>query len=204
MLANDTLGDCTIAAVGHAVQTWTANASKEATVNDAIAIEYYEKWDGYNPNDPETDQGGVELSVLKDWQKQGFNGTPLKAFAEVNPLNVYHVKATIALFGGIYIGVELPLTAQDQNIWQLDPNASTNASAPGSWGGHALWVPTYDVNTLTCITWGAPKQMTWDWFQKYCSESYALFSPAFLGTSGVAPSGLNMTALLSDLAQVQD
>ena len=34
MMLNDTLGDCTIAGCGHAVQVWTANTGSEATVPD--------------------------------------------------------------------------------------------------------------------------------------------------------------------------
>src|ERR1035438_8289552 len=34
MMMNDTLGDCTIAGVGHAVQVWTANTSGIVTVPD--------------------------------------------------------------------------------------------------------------------------------------------------------------------------
>src|SRR5271170_5227132 len=47
MLMNDTLGDCTIAGVGHAVQVLTANATKEAVITDDMALRYYESWDGY-------------------------------------------------------------------------------------------------------------------------------------------------------------
>ena len=64
MMLNDRLGCCTISAIGHAVQTWTANAlGRELTVPDSTILEYYEKWNGYNPADPATDQGGVELDV---------------------------------------------------------------------------------------------------------------------------------------------
>ena len=75
MMLNDQLGCCTIAAVGHAVQTWTANAiGRELTVPDSAILATYEKWDGYNPTDPSTDLGGVELDVLKAWRQQGFDG----------------------------------------------------------------------------------------------------------------------------------
>ena len=58
MMLNDQLGCCTIAAVGHAVQTWTANAmGRELTVPDSAILEHYEKWDGYNPADPSTRPG---------------------------------------------------------------------------------------------------------------------------------------------------
>ena len=43
---------------------------------------YYENWDGYVPGNPSTDTGGIELDVLNDWQKQGFAGHALMAFAD--------------------------------------------------------------------------------------------------------------------------
>jgi hypothetical protein len=84
MMLNDRLGCCTISAVGHAVQTWTANAlGRELTVPDSSILEYYEKWDGYNPADPATDQGGVEIDVLNDWRQQGFGGVSLDAYVAI-------------------------------------------------------------------------------------------------------------------------
>jgi len=53
MMLNDRLGCCTISAVGHAVQTWTANAlGRELTVPDSTILEYYEKWDAMTPPTP--------------------------------------------------------------------------------------------------------------------------------------------------------
>ena len=82
MMLNDTLGDCTIAGCGHAIQVWTANTGSMVTVPDATIESYYEKWDGYVPGNPSTDNGGIELDVLNDWQKQGFAGNTLMAFAD--------------------------------------------------------------------------------------------------------------------------
>ena len=56
--------------------------------------------------------------------------------------------------------------------------------------------------TMTCITWGGLKKMTWAWFEKYCSEAYALVSKDWLNASGVSPSGLDLAALEKDLEAV--
>src|SRR5215469_7613863 len=82
MMKNDTLGDCTIAGVAHAIQVWTANTGSIQTTPDSTVVEYYEKWDGYVAGDPSTDRGGIELDVLNDWKKNGFNGHKLAAFAD--------------------------------------------------------------------------------------------------------------------------
>ena len=74
--------------------------------------------------------------------------------------------------------------------------------APGSWGGHAVIIGAYDNNTLTCITWGAPKKMTWSFWDAYCDEAYALLSPDWATGQKAAPSGFDLAALQADLKQV--
>ena len=70
MMLNDTLGDCTIAGAGHAVQVWTANTASIATLPDPTIESYYQQWDGYVPGNSSTDNGGVELDVLNDWRRK--------------------------------------------------------------------------------------------------------------------------------------
>src|ERR1700675_4530505 len=75
MMMNDTLGDCTIAACGHALQVFTGGKINEP---DATIESYYSKWCGYVPGDPSTDNGGVELDVLNDWKAQTMDGHVLE------------------------------------------------------------------------------------------------------------------------------
>ena len=196
-MLNTDLSCCTISAVGHAVQAWSLNAlGREFTVPDAVILQYYEKWDGYNPSDPSTDQGGIELDVLNDFRQQGFDGVTLDAYASVDITHPDKIKQAVWMFVGAYIGVELPLDAQDQDVWDVTTGPG---GEPASWGGHAIYLVGYDALTLTCITWGAPKKMTWAWLAKYCSEAYALVSKACLNSSGVSPVGLNLSAMDEDV-----
>ena len=100
---NDQLGDCTIAAVIHSLQVFSLNASTELIFTDVDALKYYEAWCGYDPSNPLSDQGGIELDVLNAWKAQELAGHELKAFAAVSPKNLVEVKTAISLFGGIYI-----------------------------------------------------------------------------------------------------
>jgi hypothetical protein len=193
----DGLGDCTIAGCGHAIQVWTANTGSMVTVPDATILNYYEQWDGYVPGNPSTDNGGIELDVLNDWQKQGLAGNALMAFADPKPANLTEVRQAIALFGGVYIGLSLPLTAQTQNVWDVVPKGGANAK-PGSWGGHCVFVPKYDAKGFTCITWGQLKTMTVAFWNKYCDEAHALLSQDWLTAKG-APSGFDQAQLQADL-----
>ena len=291
LMLNDQLGCCTIAGVAHAVQVWTANAGTEVTVPDSVVLNYYQTWDGYNPANPATDQGGTELDVLNDWHQQGFSGRALDAYGalelDAGPhlrLPMMDVMDAIWLFGGAYIGLELPLSAQNQEVWGIaqgggpikisqkakvkSQNSKVQATLslgvpnchvwefaqrpggakarqkskgksqkakptstlspgvlihkvweiaqracgakasqqspdePGSWGGHAVYVVGYDSETLTCITWGQLKKMTWAWFAQYCSEAYGLVSKDWLKASGISPSGFDLATLEADLAEV--
>jgi hypothetical protein len=201
MMLNDKLGDCTIAGCGHAVQVWTANTGSEVTVPDSAVLAAYESWDGYNPADPSTDQGGIELDVLNDWQKNGFSGNALLAFADPKPATLVEVHQSIALFGGVYIGLALPITAQNQDVWDVVPHGGANAKK-GSWGGHCVFVPKYDQNGFTCITWGQLKTMTLAFWKEYCDEAHALLSQDWLTAKG-APNGFNQAQLLADLKAIK-
>ncbi len=44
MMLNDNLGDCTIAALGHAIQVWSANRYREITLPDTAILAAYEQW----------------------------------------------------------------------------------------------------------------------------------------------------------------
>jgi hypothetical protein len=200
MMLNDTLGDCTIAACGHAVQVWTANTGSEVTLPNATIEKYYEEWDGYVPGDPSTDNGGIELDVLNDWKKQGLAGHKLMAFADPRFANLTEVRQSIALFGGVYIGLAMPLTAQTQDVWDVVAGGGPDTE-PGSWGGHAVFVPMYDRNGFTCITWGQQKIMTVAFWNQYCDEAHTLLSEDWLSAND-SPSGFDQAQLLADLKAI--
>jgi hypothetical protein len=209
MMLNDNLGNCTIAAVGHAEQIWSIAAdgpNSELTVPDALILEKYQQWCGYNPADPSTDLGGVEIDVLNSWRSRGFHPSshphhhPLIAYADPDPMNLVHVRQAIQLFGGVYIGLQLPISAQSQDIWA--PAAGPNGE-PGSWGGHAVFVPAYDAETFTCITWGGLQKMTVSFWDECVDEVHALIEAEFLkGATGETPAGFDLEILLKDVAQV--
>jgi hypothetical protein len=206
MLMNDTLGDCTCAAIGHAVQVLTANASTEAVVTDAEVLGIYENWCGYNPADPSTDQGGICLDVLNDFKQQGFAGHKLLAFASALPANTQHIQQAINLFGGVYIGLGLPVSAQAQTgnggTWDVVPQNAAGDSTAGSWGGHCVWVCSYDATGLLCITWGALQKMTWPFWNAYVDECYGLVGQDWINSAGNAPNGFALAALESDVVQI--
>jgi hypothetical protein len=203
MMLNDTLGDCTCAAIGHEVQVATANHGSETTLPDSAILTAYEAVSGYRPGQPDTDNGAAMLDVLKYWRKVGVGGHRIVGFAKVNPLVWLEVRQAIALFGGMYIGLALPTSAETQNTWSLagaGPRPFAPDFQPGGWGGHCVFVPAYTADGfLKCITWGAPKLLTRAWLRVICDEAYVVISDDWASSTTSAPNGFDKQQLLADL-----
>lgn len=198
MMLNDKLGCCVIAAGFHALQTLIMSQENLnidrgllSTIHpsDDLVLRYYEQWGGYIVGDDSTDQGMDITTKLKNWVKQGLGGYLLIGFADPHPMDLRHIKQSIALFGGIDIGLLLPLAWQGAKVWDMVPS-----DQPGSWGGHDVWVVDYDAEGLWCITWGELQRITWRGFQWACDEAHTLVSADFKPMVGFDLAGLK-TAL---------
>jgi len=111
MMGNNALGDCTCAALGHALQVWTANANPPIdTEPDANIIQLYSEATGYKSGDASTDKGGVEQDVLTYAMLSGIPVTSgrhrISAFVEIDPANFADVKLAIYEAGLCYLGFE--------------------------------------------------------------------------------------------------
>lgn len=205
LMLNDRLGDCTCAAAGHLEQLWSALAGNQFIPTDGSVLSLYEKSCGYNPGDSSTDQGGVEDDVLSYWHDNPtiLGGSGPAAFCSVRPGFHNDVKNSIWLFGAAYIGVDLPVSAQSQAIWDVPAGGAIGPGAPGSWGGHAIIACDYDDAGLAVITWGAIKRMTWAFWDAYCDESHGVAGKDLVGASpaALAPSGFNWDQLMADMAE---
>lgn len=201
MMNNDKVGDCTCAAAGHLVMEWTDDNGAMYTPPDADIIAAYAAITGYNPQTGQNDNGATETDVLNYWRNTGISGHKIFAYAALEPQNRNHIMLSIFLFGGCYIGMELPVSAQKQVVWSVPPGGAQGQGAPGSWGGHAVCVIGYDSHGLTVITWGAVKRMTWSFWAAYCDEAYAIISTDFANQK-TSPSGFDLAALQQDLQQV--
>jgi hypothetical protein len=196
MHLNDKVGDCTIAAAVNAIQTWTAANGALWRVSDEVTLARYSAVSGYQPGKPETDMGAVETDVLGMWSQHGWDigrqDEDVTLWAALQPGNEADVREAIYNFGGTYIGLNLPDSAQNQAVWDV-------GSEPGTWGGHAVLVTDYDSDGLACITWDTVQRMTWAFWRRYCEEAYALLNRDWLDTSSVSPEHLDFYALHSAL-----
>lgn len=200
MMLNDELGNCTCAAGGHFIQVWTSQTRPaEITVADNDVLGMYIGSCNFNPADPTTDQGGIETEVLRYWQKHPLAGHKLDAVGFVAPGSRTDVRSAIWLFGGCYIGVQLPISAQSQEVWDVPAGGPRGSGEPGTWGGHAVCVAGYDAAGLTFISWGKRMRMTWQFWDTYTDEAYALLSPDWFSSNELAPPNFKYQELVKYL-----
>ena len=199
MYGNDRIGDCTTAAAGHMIEAWSAAARGQAVeISDAAVLDAF---DHVKVVDPATgEEGAVELDVLRYWRKSGIGQHKIGAFARVAVHDPTLVRSAAYLFGGLYIGLALPLSARWQLTWDWNGSLSGD-DRPGSWGGHAVDVVRYSRGSLTVVTWGRLQDLTWSFWDRYVDEAYCILSHDFLDGDH-APNGFDLEALKADLALV--
>ena len=196
MYGNDVEGDCTCAAVGHMRKVWSKIATgTEVSDTDADILTAYHH---FSP--PPADTGAVELDVLNYWRQVGIGGEKIVAYVALPVSQQLLVKTAMWLLGGLYVGAELPLSAQSQvgGVW--DVVAGPDAQA-GSWGGHAFNVVRLDSKGGTGITWAREQEFTWAWWSAYITEDYGVLPSEWEAfVTRLSPSGQNFAQLAADVA----
>jgi len=189
MDGNDTLGDCTIAALAHAVTTYHGMIGKELVPSRQAVIKLYLHLTGG------VDSGLNELDVLGYWRKTAFSGDKVLAYVSVDPKDHTHVQQAIQMFGGVYLGFQV----QQNCLADFD---ARKAWTPGplTHDGHAVFAVGYDANGVTVLTWGNTQGGTWGWWDECVDEAYALL-PADAKTAGFAQ-GFDFAQLSTDLSAV--
>lgn len=199
MYDNDTIGDCTFAAVGHVIQAWTAYAGTEVTVSTSDVLTGYEAVSGYNPATGANDNGAAEQDVLNYWRKTGIGGHKILAFAQLEDLeNLAMAKQAVDLFGSLYIGLEVPDTAMQQfdngEPWDAVRGAQIE-------GGHAVPVQywgTDEHGEIGVVTWGKLQRMTRAFWRTYVEEAWVVISQDWLETNGDTIEGFDLTQIEAD------
>jgi hypothetical protein len=210
MYKNDVCGDCTVAAMLHAISSMTAFSGVVpggAMFTDTEALKIYTAVSGYNPVTGANDNGATLASVCKYMVKTGavdVNGRvhKLAAWAEVNAYtNLRLLKRVANAFGSAYLAIMCPYSAIDQfdagQPWTFVPGSQID-------GGHAIPLQYSAVNTgtmddETIVTWGAEQKMNEAFALNYLAEAVAIVSADDVNVqSGTNPVGLNLTQLVTD------
>jgi hypothetical protein len=189
MDGNDTLGDCTIAALAHALTTYQGRIGTNKIMTKQAVIKLYNHLTGG------VDSGLNELDVLNYWQSNSVSGEKILAFASIDPKNHTHIQQAIQLFGGVYLGFQV-----QQNCIQEFDAGQPWTPGPLTNDGHAVFAVGYDQTGLTVLTWGNTQNATWAWWDECVDESYAIL-PQEAKNTKFEP-GFNFAQLQADLQDV--
>lgn len=191
MDGNDTLGDCTIAGLAHAVTTYRGMVGQQVIMSKGDVVKLYMKLTGGK------DSGLNELDVLNYWRKHAVTKDKILAYVSIDPKNHTHVEQAITLFGGVYLGFQV-----QQNCVQEFDARQPWTPGPLTNDGHAVFAVGYDQNGVTVLTWGNTQQGTWAWWDECVDEAYAIL-PQEAKDPKFAP-GFNIAQLQTDLAAVSN
>jgi hypothetical protein len=189
MDGNDGLGDCTIAALAHAVTTYRGLVGTLQIMPKRDVVKLYLRLTGG------IDSGLAELDVLNYWQSHAVSGDRILAYAGIDVKNRSHVRQSIRLFGGVYLGFQVQQGCIDQF-------ESRRPWVPGplTQDGHAVFAVSYDASGVTVLTWGNVQQATWEWWDECVDEAYAILPPEAANPNFVP--GFNFEQLKADLGAV--
>ncbi len=176
MLGNDRYGDCVFAGADHEHMLFNKLAKHPVEFSTASALADYSAVTGFDPKDPNTDQGTMVRDAMDYRRTTGLVASDgsrhkIDAFVQIDPKDFELMLRCVFTFGVVGIGFDFPDTAFNQfnagAPWDVAPNATIE-------GGH--YVPivgtTDPAKFATCVTWGDRQLMTKAFYEKYNDEAW--------------------------------
>jgi hypothetical protein len=188
---NATYGDCTIAGFAHLIQIWNWLYGHLVKVPSEAAIdaEYFKLTGG-------ADAGLVEAIVLATAKKVGLFGERIGLYAPIKTSNREAIKQAVAFYGGAYLGIMCPESAQRQfgegKPWTYEGETTQD--------GHCVVAIGYNAQGLECATWGGVALLTWGFLDHYLDEVWAVLSRQLI-EAGEDTLGVKVTLLEADIAR---
>ncbi|MGA7192128.1 MAG: hypothetical protein WBW94_00755 [Anaerolineales bacterium] len=195
MLGNDQYGDCVAVTWANMRRLVTATLATEnyPTLDQVIAL-----YKTQNPNFP-TQDDGMDIQTCLEYLNSsgGPDGTKVVAFAKVDFTNLDEVKAALAIFGCLWIGINV----QQANVTEFDDGQPWDyVSGSPVEGGHSVIGGGYAATTaddVRFITWAQETGFTDNFWSKQVEEAWAVIWPEQLGTTEFEQ-GINLTQLAAD------
>ena len=204
MGGNDRFGDCVFAGAAHFEMLVSKLAGRPIDPTTEQILHEYALATGFDPRDPSTDNGAVESQILRRWKEVGMFGRTIDGFIGINPESQTQLKDAVWLFGASLLGIELPVSAQSQQVWDVPLGGPKGDGAPNSWGPHCTLLVGAGRRGVTMITWGQEKQATWEFMRTYCEEAYAILSPDWIiEKTQSSPGGVPLASLHRDLRAIR-
>lgn len=208
VMGNDQYGDCVFACGYHLVGVETANAGAPYHATLQQVLKDYTAVTGFNPQDPNTDNGANIQDALNYWSTHGFsNGTKLAGYLSVDATNVAEVQVCAYLFENGITGMSLP------DHW-ITPFPGANgftwdqAGAPDPNNGHCVPFFGYDGKGVKISTWGLLGTLTYAGLAAYAGhagggELWVALSPDQIAKGQEkAPNGVRWSDLILDFDSI--
>ncbi len=203
MLGNDTVGDCVWAGAAHEHMVFTGgNHRTPVPFSDASVLSDYSAATGYDPADPNSDQGTDVHEAMAYRRKKGIldaNGDrhQIGAYLSLEPGNYEELFQAAYIFEAVGIGIQFPESAMRQ--FNNGYGWSYVAGSPIE-GGHYVAVTGRASSTLAkLVTWGRRITMTTQFYEKLCDEAWAYVTPDQLAGAR-SLRGFSLDQLNADLA----
>ena len=203
MLGNDSAGDCVAVTWSNFRRMVTALLAGHEVypTQDQVWEVYKTQNPDFDPNgDPNVNgpgsqaDEGMDIQTLLEWlvKTGGPDGVKAVAFAKVDYTNQQELDAALAVFGGVWVGVNVLQANMDE----------FNAGQPWDYvagspldGGHSVLAGGYEQNGGTkFITWAAETEFTQGFLQHQVEETWIVVWPEHLGTAQFE-AGIDQAAL---------
>lgn len=203
LFGNNDLGDCCAATIAGKFITDAAQNGKTLDFATDEVVRFY-GGSGYSGTSA-TDNGWTLAGAGYAAQHDGLTDTTgqkhlLGPSVQINCLNDVEVRTALLYLGSLRVGVNLPVSAQHQDVWD-DTGGNTSEDQPGSWGGHSLLHVQRDETGGFFRTWGIRKRFTMSWWNRYVDETMGDIDPEWCSNTLLSPAGFNIADLLASMPQ---
>jgi hypothetical protein len=209
MYVNDSIRDCTIAAMGHILTALEAySGNPQALFSDEEIIRAYSAVSGYDPATGANDNGAQMQDVLAFMRSTGMTDLSGKLhkvlmYASLrSPRSAQMLSACLKTFGHVYVGISCPQSAEDEfgRVWTYE------AGSPVI-GGHAIGLHRRkpygsQVGVFDFSTWGALQPATISFISHYVQEAWVAVTPDWIEMNGNTCDGISLAQLEADMAYV--
>ncbi len=200
MLGNDNVGDCVFAGAAHEhMHATRVGDAFDAEFTTENVLSDYSALTGYDPRDPDSDQGS-DMHMAAEYRRTvgivDANGVRhrIKAHLSLKPSNIPQLAMASYIFEGMVgLGVMWPKSASQQ--FEDHVPFSVVPRDGGIEGGHYMNViGRNSMGLFVLVTYGRLQAATPKWIQKYADEAKVYLSDETL-INGTTPHGFDLTKL---------
>lgn len=201
MLGNDECGDCVFAGAAHETMLWARQGGGAARFDADAVVGDYSAVTGYDPRDPDTDQGTDMQRAAAYRRSTGVRDGAghrhkIEAYVSLPAGDVEQLAVAAYLLGAVGVGLQMPEDAEDQ----FDAEQPWTSSTAKIAGGH--YVPCVGRNSagnFLVVTWGRVHAVAPRFLEERMDEGAAYLSAEML-REGRSWRGMDVAALRADLA----